>query len=258
LRPTDAYAKARFAATKALSIDDHLAEAHTAFGGVLADYDWDWAEAERHFRQSIELSPNDSVARFRYSSHLRLMGRFDEAIAEAKRAQDLDPLSPLINANLGNAFYGSRQYDRAISQLKTAIELEPRFGLPHFILGLVYIQKKDYAQAISELQKCSELEGKAQAIGPLGYVYAISGKRDQARELLSEANRTSKQRYVPYAVPSIIYLGLGEKNRAMDLLEKAYQERQWHIRLLKIDPLFDNLRSEPRFTELMKRVRLAP
>jgi serine/threonine-protein kinase len=254
--PNEGFVKVRAAATKALELDDSLGEAHTALAGMLANYDWNWVEAEAHFKRAIELNPNDALAHHRYSSHLVLMGRSGEAITETKRARELDPFSTLINGELGRALYGTRQYDQAIAQLRITLEMDPQSGFTRFFLGLAYLAKTDYPQAISELKKSMTLGVGVSALGPLGYAYAVSGKREEALKLLAEANRISRERYVPYIVPVMIYMGLGDKDRAFEYLEKAFHDRQWHVLLLKAEPLFDNLRADQRCTDILKRMGL--
>lgn len=249
IAPKDAFPKAKAAAIKALKIDEGLAEAHTALAGVLADYDWDWVEAERHNRRAIELSPNDPRTHHGYSSYLAMMARFDEAIAEATRARDLDPLSPLMNTILGRACYQARRFDQAMAHLQTALELDRNFDLAHFLVGLVHLQHQSYEEAISAFQR-------SRSVGLVGYVYARSGRRNEALSALAEVNRRSQTQYVPRIVPAIIYAGLGDKSRAFEFLDKAYQNREWHVRLLKVDPLFDDLRSDPRFIDLLRRAGL--
>lgn len=250
MAPGEAFPKAKAAAMKALEIDETLAEAHTSLAGVLGDYDWDWAAAETHHKRAIDLKPNDPRTRHGYSTHLAMMSRFDEAIDQATRARDLDPLSPLAHTILGRALYQARRFDEAAAQLRTALELAPTFDFAHFLLGLIHLQKGDYSQAIPALRRSNSL-------GPVGYAYAVSGEKQRAVEILAEASRLSEKQYVPQIVPAVIHAGLGQNDRAFEFLEKAYQNREWHVRLLKVDPVFDRLRSDPRFGHLLARAGLS-
>lgn len=250
----ECYSKARKAAERALEIDDALAEAHTSLATICWEHDWDCQQAERHFKRAIELNPNYATTHQWYSEFLAYIGRSDEAIAEAKRAQELDLLSLMGNAILGQAFYLARRYDEAIEQYKKTLEMDPHFGFAHFFLGLAYIQKGMYEKAISEIQKARILLGRMDIVGALGYAYAVSGKRDEAQKLLDELHNLSKMQYVPPIAIAVVYTGLGEKDRAFEWLENAYEERSWHICMLKEEPLFDSLRPDPRSTGLLRRI----
>jgi serine/threonine-protein kinase len=259
LSPKDAYPRAKEAAMKALGLDDKLAEAHTSLGAVKFFYDWDWASAEREFRRAIEINPGYSDAHQMYSYHLSAVGRLDEALAEMRRAQELDPLSIAKIAGMGEIFNHKRQYDQAIEQYQKALEMDPNSGFVHWALGNVYVQKGMYAEAIAEYQKAIPLSGDSpDEPAALGYAYALSGKRHEAQELIDELKERSKRRYISPTVIAFIYAGLGEKDQAFALLDKAYDERDSILVLLKVEPAFNNLRSDPRFAELMRRVGLPP
>lgn len=258
LAPKEAFPKAKAAATRALEIDDRLAEAHTSLAGVLSHYDWDFAAAEGEFKRAIELNPNYPTAHQWYSLQLAVSRRFPEAIAEARRARELDPLSPVINCDLGQTLRWAGRLEEAIEQLRATIEMHPNFPYAHFLLGLAYMQKGDRDAGFSELHKSRDLfGGRSEELAALGYAYAISGKRDQALNLLAEANRLSKRRYVSPFIPAGIYMGLGDKDRTFEWLERAYQDRDWRIGMLNVEPAFNSLRSDPRFADLLKRAGLA-
>jgi len=260
LSPGEAFPKARAAAMQALAIDDTLAEAHAALALVRMRYDWDWSGAEKEAQRAIELNPDYATAREYYAGYLIAQGRQDEAIAEIKRAQELDPLSLRLNAVLGLYFYYTRQSDAAVEQLRRTIEMDPHFLMAHFFLGLAYEQKGMYEQAIAELhQAITPAGGSPETIAAgLGHVYAASGKREQAQQVLAELLELRKRRYVsPYNIAKV-YTGLGEKEHAFAWWQKASEERSYGLIFAKVDPVFDSLRSDPRFTDLLRRVGLQP
>jgi DNA-binding winged helix-turn-helix (wHTH) protein/TolB-like protein/Flp pilus assembly protein TadD len=259
LAPKDGFPKAKKAAIEALQIDDNLAEAHTALASILSHYDWDFEGAVREFKRAIDLNPNYPTAHHWYSLQLALMGRFDEAISEAKLARELDPLSPVINSDLGQILRWAGRPDEAIEQLRATIEMHPNFPYAHFLLGLAYLQKGNRDQAISELHRSRDLFGeRSEEFAALGYIYAVSGKRDEALKLLAEVDRLSKRQYVSPFIPAGIYMGLGDKEQALEHLEKAYEVRDWHLGLLKVEPAFNSFRSDPRFEDLLRRAGLTP
>jgi DNA-binding winged helix-turn-helix (wHTH) protein/TolB-like protein/Tfp pilus assembly protein PilF len=257
LPPKEAMPKAKAAATKALEIDDTLAEAHTSLGGVEMFYEWDWTAAERELKRALELNPNYPSAHDLYSNYLQATGRLDEAIAQSKRAEELDPLSLGLNEDTAIAYYISRQYDQAIEQYRKTLELDSGYVSGHLGLGHVYEQKGRYEEAIAEYQKAISLsERTTDALGALGHALAASGKRSEAMKVLDELKHPPKQRYAsPYDL-AILYVGLGEKEEALRWLEKAYEARASGLIYLKVDPIFDSLRSDPRFAALVQRVGL--
>jgi serine/threonine protein kinase len=251
----EASAKANEAALKALAIDSSLAEAHASLGFARSRYDWNWPEAEKEYQRAIELNPNYSVAYYWYADLLMVLGRLEEALTQLKRAQALDPLSPTINAAMERDVFYQRQYDRAIEQMRKSVELEPNFWSAHFGLGLAYTEKKMYADAIKELQAATTISGNSPTpLAMLGYAYAVSGKRDRARQVMTQLNELAKHRHVsPYDL-AVIYVGLGDKNQAFKWLDKAYEEHDPSLALLKIAPWLDSLRSDSRFSALIRRV----
>ena len=257
--PREAYPIARQAAEQALKLDGQLAEAHASLGKILTDSDWDWAHAESEFKLAISLKPNYANAHHWYSTLLATEGRFDEAIREVKRAQGLDFLSPATNTHVGNILYRARRYDEAIVSLKEALELEPNFLAARFYLGICYQKQKRFDEALAEYQKGKLLTPNSSEILVLrGSTYAEMGKPEQARQCLAELQEMAKDHYVSSASFAIIHASLGELDQAFEWMEKAFQESAPIIRGLKTDPLFDNLRPDPRFADLMRRVGLTP
>jgi tetratricopeptide (TPR) repeat protein len=259
LPPREAIPKTKEAASRALALDDTLAEAHAALAYVKGLYEWDWPGAERGFKRAIELDPNYSTAHHWYALYLEAMGRLDEAIAETKRAQETDPLSLIANVTAGQALYFARRYDQAIEQARRAIEMDPSFYLAHWLLAMVYEQAGRYEDAIAEGQKALNASGGApSALSVLGHAYAASGKRSEALKVLAELKNLSKQRYVSPLYIAVIYVGLGDKVHALEWLEKAHNDRSDRLCWIKAWPEFDSLREEPRFQDILRRMNLTP
>jgi TolB-like protein/DNA-binding winged helix-turn-helix (wHTH) protein/Tfp pilus assembly protein PilF len=249
--------KARAAALKSLELDNTLAEAHTSLATVRFNYDWDWNAAASGFRRALELNPSYATAYQRNSLYLMSMGRTSESIAEMNRAHDLDPLSISTNFSLGWRLYMAREYDQAIEQLRNTIDMDPGFALPHLVLGQAYEQKKMYDQAIKELRRAADIsQSSPPAIAALARTYAVSGRTAEARNLLDQLMEQSKKRYVSPFYMAIVYAGLGENDKAMSWVEKAYGDRSNAIIFLKVDPQLDTLRDSPRFHELQRKLRL--
>jgi TolB-like protein len=259
LSPHDAMPKAKEAAKKALELDDTLAEAHASLAIASDVYDWDWAAAESEFKRSIELKPNYAAAHEFYGLYLVSIGRTNEGIAESERAVDLDPLSAETNAFLGWVLYFAHRYGQAIAQLRKTIDLDPNYWLAHELLGAAYEQQGQFPEAIAELQKAVELAGIiAEPTAWLAHVYAVSGKRAEAQKLLDRLIERSRETYVPAYTIALIYAGLGERDQALAWLERAYQARSTCMKWLKVWPLLDNLRSDPRFQDLVRRMNFPP
>ncbi len=258
LPPKEAFPRAKAAAEKALEMDETLAEAKASLGWISVNYDWDWLAAESKYKRAIELNPSYATAHQWYAEYLSYMGKHDESIAEAKRAQELDPLSIIINNDLGQVFYYARQYDRAIEQLQKTLELDPNFIVAHFFLAFLYAQKAMYGKAIAEVQKAMDLSGGGDSliVAQLGTIYSCSGRRDEANKVLDKLHGLSKKRYVSPFYIALIYMGLGQNDQAFEWLEKAYEERDHWLETLKVHPMLDSLRSDPRFTKLLKKMRL--
>jgi serine/threonine protein kinase/tetratricopeptide (TPR) repeat protein len=253
--PTEVLPKAKAAALKALEIDNTLAEAHVSLAHVKYYYDRDWPAAEREFKRAIELNPNYPVAYHWYAVYLMSAGRLDEALAQSRRAQELDPLSLPINMTLGWVLLIARQYDQSVEQLRKTLEMDPNFIQTHHRLGLVYEQEGKYDEAIAEFRQVLNLSaGKPLGIATLAHAYALAGKRGEAQKELAELLEMSKQRYVSPASIAIIYAALGNKDQAFAWLEKAVEGRDQTLVRLKVDPRFDSLRSDPRFADLVRRV----
>jgi eukaryotic-like serine/threonine-protein kinase len=250
----EAIPKAKQDVAAALSIDDRLVEARTTLANIKFQYDWNFAGAEEDFKQVIALNPNYAEAHHQYSYYLALTGKPMEGVAEMRLAQQLDPVNPSINVDVCLPYYLARQFDESIAQNHKALEMFPNFFLPHMALGNALIQKGDYSTGIEELQKAKAMEPTPQLIGMLGYAYAKSGRKDEARKLLAELKEQSKGRYVASYWIAIIYVGLDEKDEAFAWLEKAYQERSWWLVWIKMDPIVDSLRSDSRFIDLMRRI----
>ncbi len=257
--PRETYPKAKAAATRALAVDGGLAEAHASLAWVKFKYEWDFPGAEEGLKRAISLNPNYHPEVYqRYARYLSSMGRHEEAIAEAKRARELDPLSLSLNNNVGQALLWARQYEGAIEEARKALEIDPNFWVAHLFLGKAYEQKGMYPEAVTALQKAKELSGgSSEATSMIGYVYAVSGRRDEALRVLNELRELSKQRYVSPSHIAMVYAGLGDKEQVYLWLEKAYEDRSQFMTNLKVEPKFDGLRSDPRFTDLMRRVGLS-
>ena len=251
------YTNAQNTAVKALEIDSTLAEAHTVLGEIAQDHYFDWAGAEKHFRRAIELDPGYPTAHQWYSSTLSFLGRFDEALSEAKRAQELDPLSLVINMNLGDALYVMRQYDRAIEQYKNTLALDRSFPWPHSGLGSIYQVQGKFNESIAEYQQADSLGGSIPyTLVPLGWIYARAGRKADALRVLEELLRLAQHgNSVSYGI-AFLYYELGEKDKAFEWFEKAYQDRDIWLESLGTDPLWDNLRLDPKCIALLKKMGL--
>jgi len=256
--PRDAFPRAKAAVKKALDIEETLAEAHTSLAYIKTLSDWDWMGAEKEFRQAIEFNPGYATAHQWYGEHLTMRGHYAEAIAEVKRAQELDPLSLITGVALAlTLFCGTRRHDQVIEECKKVLEMEPNFGGALNILGMVYRERGMYEDAIQAFQKARTFdEGNTWVTAELGHAYAVSGNKSEAQKVLDELEQLSKRSYVPPDNIALVYLGLGERNLTFEYLEKAYEDRSVGLPWLKADPIFDNLRSDPRFTALLKKVGL--
>jgi serine/threonine-protein kinase len=258
LSPKEAYPKAKASAEKALEIDGTLAEAHSSLAEVKTYYDYNWLGAEREFQRAIELNPSYSTAYQWYAEYIALMGRHDESIIMGKRALELDPLSPSVATNLAGSYWLARQYDEAIERYQKVLEMEPDFMVAHLFLGLAYAAKGLYNEALAELQKGIKLSGGDDSpfLGWLGRVYCWTGKKKQAEVVLKSVIERSKKRYIsPFGI-AVIYLGLGQNEQAFEWLEKAYEEKDHWMATLKVYSMFDSVRSDPRFTSLLKKMGL--
>ncbi len=248
----EATIKARAAAKKALEIDAGLCEPHTSLGVILLRYDWNFTAAEREFRQAIALNDDYAPAHFWYSILLSVTERPDEALVEGKKARELDPFSQLSKSNISRLYYFARRYDEALEALTTKDEntLESN-AQTQYMLGLVYIQKKMYKEAITIYEDLYQSD-KSLGGAVLGYCYAKTGRREKAQQILAE--QSASQNYFPPQEKAIIYTGLNEKKKALECLNQAYEDRFASLISLKVEPLFDDLRSEPEYTALIKQI----
>jgi TolB-like protein/Flp pilus assembly protein TadD len=258
LPPRDSIPKAIEASQKALSIEPKLAEAHAALGRARM-FDWDWSAAEKEFKLAIDLNPSYATARHWYAVYLRHLRRFDESLRESKKAEELEPISAGRKSTMGATLYCARRYDQAIEQLWQALELDPDNTVAHYYLGRTLVQMGMWDEAITQYQKALSLFGKSiEVLAHLGHIYAISGKKGTARKILAELEELSKRDYVPHAYKAVIYIGLNEKDQAFECLERASQEQDQNLDALGVDPLFDSLREDPRYTLLLQRIGLVP
>ena len=258
LEPKEGFPKAKEAAMKALEIDESSAEAHSSMAFIKFRWDWDRSATEREFQTAIKLKPAYAPAHQWYSSYLVAVERFDEAIAEAKRTEELEPLSFVASSHLGWIYYLSGRNDEAIEQCKKILEMDPSSFPARRYLGLAYEAKGMYAEAIAEFQTGVKLSGSPLMLALLGHAYAASGKKAEAQQVLVDLQQLQDQRYVsPYTVAAI-YAGLGDKEQALKWLEKAVEARDIWLMNLKVDPVFAKLRSERKFTDILARIRLRP
>jgi serine/threonine protein kinase/tetratricopeptide (TPR) repeat protein len=257
LPPKDAYPKGKTAAMEALRIDPDLGEAHTSLAAVLWLHDWQWQEAQTEFKRSLALNPAHPTASHWYAEYLMTMGRHEEVIARMKNSQELDPLSLIINVAIGWAFYMAQRYDDAIEQLRRTVELDPNYPVTYWILGLLLRKQGCYEPAIAEGEKGVKLSGGSPLMSAaLAQTFATAGRRNEAIQILDDLTKLAKQKYVaPYFFAGI-HIGLGEDDRAIEYLEKSYEEHSHWLIYLQIDPSMERLRSSPRFQDLLRRVGL--
>jgi class 3 adenylate cyclase/TolB-like protein/Tfp pilus assembly protein PilF len=253
----EAALKAKVAAQRALELDDALAEAHTAQATIAAN-DFRWTDAEKEFQHAIALNPNYAPAHWQYGWTLAWIDRLDEAHNEMQRAAELDPLAPVMTMDLTVPYALQKQYERAIAQCHKAMELDPSFFLPHFGLAWVYILQKNYSAAIEECRTAKAMETNPIIIAYLGFAYAKNGQQDKAMQTLNELNQLGQKRFVTPFCQAMIYLGTGDNGKAIDWLEKAYAERSVWMGWLKVQPMLDPLRSDPRFQALYNKLNFPP
>ncbi|MFN2502451.1 MAG: tetratricopeptide repeat protein [Pyrinomonadaceae bacterium] len=258
MAPDDAMPMAKAAATRALELDDTLAEAHTSMGRVLAAYDWNWARADQEFKRAIELNPRYALAHSWYGSYLAAVGRLDASVAEKKLALELDPLSPIAVFDLGQSLFWSRDYKGAIEQFQKAIELDPDLPPAYLYTLLALGQMGRYEDAIELFQKMPLKQGNewGSSVAAVAHIYAITGRKQEARTLLAQIQDAEKSQYIPAPSIAYVYSGLGERDQAFAWMEKGFKQRAFHLQWLKVDPRWDELRSDPRFADLERRVGL--
>ncbi|MDQ3172511.1 MAG: tetratricopeptide repeat protein [Acidobacteriota bacterium] len=253
--PLECMPKAKAAAVRALEIDDSLAEAHTALAIYHSNFSWNQPAAEKEFRRAIELNPNYPNAHHQFGvEFLVAMGRFDEAIAEGRRAEQLDPFSPVIGADLGTIFGRARRFDEAIAQLNRVLTVDPNFHVTHYYLGIIYHAKGNYAEAVAEYRKALALNADPWVKAQLARSLARLGQRDEATKLLGELQSASARRYVSSASLALVYGALGDKDKAFAWLEKEVAERTPRSTMLSVNPIWDDLRDDSRFADLVRRV----
>lgn len=255
LKPSDAKPKAREAAERALQLDPQLTEAHAVLANVAFSYDWNFGTAEREFQQAVALGPNNPVPHIWYGQYCIVRNRLSQALEENSRALDLDPVSPLFNTVRAEIHYHARNFDAAIDQARRTIEQYPTYPLAYIWLGSAYRQKKMYREALDSFSQGRRLSGDHPAMIALyGHTLAVSGDAAGARKALAELQHVAQSRYVSSLYFAAVYMGLGEKSTALDWLDRAYQERNDRLVYLGVDPMADPLRSEPRFTELLRKI----
>jgi adenylate cyclase len=258
--PREAMPKAKEAALHALAIDNTLGEAHASLAYVTFFYDWDWPAAEKEFKRAIELNPNNADAHHWYSHYLMGQGRIDESLTQSKRTLELSPFDILFNVHLGWHYFYARQYDQALEQIEKTVEMDTNFAETYPWLGLILEQKGKYAEAIAAFQKAISLfpGGSSITEAELAHTYAVSGNREEAQKIIAELQKLAKSKYISSFQIAAIYAGLRESDQAFAWLEKAYEERSDSLVYLMVDPRLDGLRSDPRFTDLARRVGLIP
>ena len=254
LDPKEMIPKAEAAAKKALELDESNPLAHSMLGRIKFNA-WDWEGAGREYRRAIELNPNLPAAYEGYATYLNVMGRHEQAVAQARRVRELDPLRPGVNFSVGYTLFFARRYDEAIAQFKKTLELDQNFGSAHLGLGYAYAAKGEYEKAVAEYKETIKLRGENTSDQCyLGYALAKAGQRAEAEAILKQLETTEK--YVSPAELAVLYVGLGEKEKALSALERAYAAHDLQMQNLGIDPGYDSIRSEPRFQDLMRKVGL--
>jgi TolB-like protein/Tfp pilus assembly protein PilF len=251
--------RAKAAAAKALEIDDDLAEAHVSLGYVSFTYEWNWSSAREHFERALALNPAYSRAHTFYAFYLSSLGRSEEALAVAKRALDFDPASPAVSHSLAVQLYLARKFDRATKQAHDTLEMDANFAISYAVLGEVYLSQGRYREGLLVLEKYSALSrSSATSLALLGYSHARLGEPKEALQKIEDLKAASKQSFVPALFVALVYAGLEDQDQAFTWLEKAYEERFNRLAYLKVEPLWDPLRSDPRFAELLERVGIPP
>ena len=253
----EAISEAKTAAVKAIELDPTLAEAHVALGHIKLWLDWNWPAAELEFKQGIGLNGRSALAHDQYAMYLAAMGRPSDAVAEVKRAQDLDPLSPIVNTDLGWCLLYARRTAEATEQFRKTLELDPNNVSAHWGLGASYTAQRLYQAATTELKKALSLsEGSPILVGQLGFVYGLSGTQAEATRTLAQLKMLADRQYVPSSATALVHAGLGDKAQALDLLDRAYEEHDFSLIFLEVAPWFESLRGEARFEQLARRMQL--
>ena len=257
--PIEAMAKAKEAASEALNLDKSLAEAHTTLAYRTTHHDWDWARAEAQFQHAFELNPNYAVCHHWYSHYLTAVGRTEESLKASKRCLELDPLDLVINIHMAWHYQFARQYEQAIEQCWKTCELHPNSFWPAYFFGLAYEQQRHVDRAMEEYRTSVKMSGDVTfATAALGHLYGTAGKTDEARVVYQELKDRAERAYVPAYDIALVCIGLGWNEQALEYLAQAHQERSGWMTYLKVDPRLDPLRSDARFVELLRQVRLSP
>jgi len=257
--PKEAMPKAKKAALEAVKLDDNLAEGHTSLAYVRLSYDWDLDGAEREFKRAIDLNPGYATAHHWYAHYFLARGQTEQALAEVRRAQVLDPLSFSINVGLGWCLYHARRYNEAIQQYRSTLDINPSFSLAYCTLGMAYAQKQLYAEALAEFNKALTLPGsRAFALANIARTYALAGKAGEAHTVLRELENSAKREYVPAMYIAAIYTALGEPDQSIRWIQKAFEERSDYMVYLRTEPSIDAFRSNPKFQNLLKLIASAP
>jgi len=255
-RPAAVYPQAKELAERALSLNENIAEPHASLGEVLMQYYFDWKRAGSELDRALELNPSYATAHFWRATHHMAVGRTDDSLTQVRKALELDPLSMIILTDAARNLYLARRYDEAIDQYQKSLEVDPNFSIAHKGLAEVYAQTGKYDEAVSEIERAIALSGRSIFIlDDLGYIYARAGKRDDARKVLEDLDRLANDEYVPSYGRAVICAALGNKESAMNWLEKAYEERNFLV-YLKVDPAFDTLRKEEKFLSLLDKMGL--
>jgi len=256
LSPQDAFPRAQAAATTAVALDDNLSEAHTSLAFIEDLYDWGWASAEKEYKRALALNPGYATAHHWYAWHLIVMGRNGDGIAELKKAESLDPLSLIISADLADALCVAHRYDESVEQSQKTIEMDPHFAVAHYELGQALEQKHRHDEAIAEFRRAIELSGGNTTFeSNLANAYAISGRKEEAMKIVKDLESRQRENSSTDASIALIYVGLGDNDRALIWLNKAYQARFNPSILMR--PVFDPLRIDPRFQDLLHRIGLS-
>jgi tetratricopeptide (TPR) repeat protein len=246
--------KARAAALRALKLDERLPEAHTALAVIAQNFDWDWPTAEKEYRRAIQLNPNYATGHHWYAECLALQGRFDEAFREIATARQLDPLSLIIATDYGALLFFARQYDRAIEQFRSVLEMEPNFPRAH-MLAVVYAQKGLFAEALADVKTWDR--GNPWSWAMIAYISGRAGDQAPAKLALEHLRRLKQRDAVDSLCFAVAYIGMGNNDKALVWLRKAYLEHSSSLSALKVEPTYDPLRGDPRFQDLVRRVGLA-
>ena len=248
--------KAKEATLRALEIDPGISEAYEMLGLIDFWYEWDWQAAEKHYQRALDLDPKNPTARYAYAHLLSNSGRHERALAEIKVARELDPLALRTNALEGQIYFFAKDYDNALDRLQKTIDLDPNFWLPHLMISRVYIEKGMHSEAVAEAKKAAELSGNSQSHAYRAYALARWGKVTEARAVLSDLLKSATETYVPPYNIAVAYLAVGERERALDYLEKGLTERDVRMVFLRVEPQWEQLRTEPRFVDLIKRMNI--